>query len=546
MAFILALNTLPGAHAAQNLNYIAYPFPDNSPTRKGGSSGGTYGRGTGQMVNLLAAVHGRWVRHELSLRVPEVGQNYDGPVGDGNISDSNGIRAEIFLSRIFAPSGLPNQTVWIDNICITSCPGALALAHGASNVPMISAGFGADAFTNGANAGPGAFFTGASGFGSDVAIPTALTRGQVVYGSFSQGGTGSAQPAAAVSASTFWGTAANAGNAGMLDLAKAGFVRLGAQAGKTFDAAVIAAGGLDVALNFPSLPDGNRGLVLGPAPASVTGNAFTTNVTAGIPALVNGDPATEGYNGDARVSTMGLDMRLASDAVTPGLHVADVTFAGGSGGNPNGENGNLNPNQILGNVSGVFGLRFFVRSNAANASHNPNLEVFLTNADFVCGIHASRGPSGLPTGSDLNAPAGVWVDDFVSGSVITFNSYRRYYDILLNNQAGGLAGITGEVPAGILTDMAANNPGAQLAQVSIFKANPIGRTAGIRDIINADNFNGYNGIFAAVDPADVADTNPLPGRYGTACVAVDEVNVYGVRDSSRFYDEDLQRSDLLP
>ncbi|NUN98186.1 MAG: hypothetical protein HUU16_18645, partial [Candidatus Omnitrophica bacterium] len=541
LALAFTLFTLPGS-AAQSINYVFFPPAQSlvAPLRKGVAAGTPYGRGGSQMVNPLALIHGKWTRHEVSLRIPQIGQNYQGPVGSGNVVDSLGVEGLIMLSRIDAPAGLPDQSVWLDNICISRCPGSLALAQGAINVPMVSAGFSLP-FTNGANAGPGSFFTGPNGFGSDIAMPVALNRGQTIFGGFTQGGSGASQPVTPVAASTFWGTAGNAGKTGMLDLAFAGFLRGPAQGGvgaPAFDSAVVAGGGVDVALNFPTLPDGNRGLVVGPAPSSIGVNAFSSNITSGIPAT--------GYNGEAVVNTPYLDMRAASDSLLPGLREQDVTFAGGSGGNPDGENGNLNPNQVLSNIAGVFGVRWFTRSNAAEVSHNPVLNVLLTNADFVLGLQATRNPSALPTGADIIAPDGVWVDDFISGSFITFNSFQKYYDIVLNNQTGGLAGITGEVPAALLADLAATNPGAQLAQVSIFKNNGYSFGITVRDIINNTNLKGFSGIFAPGLDGPVTLTDSLPGRYGTACLSIDEINLYGVRDSSAFYDEDLQRSDLLP
>ncbi|MBK7494324.1 MAG: hypothetical protein IPI28_02525 [Candidatus Omnitrophica bacterium] len=241
------------------------------------------------------------------------------------------------LGRNDCQANIVNQNVWLDNLCIARCPGALALAYGSIDVPTVAAGFSAQ-FNNGATSGPAAVFTNPNFYGA-IAMPTALARGETIYGSASQGGTGSAQPVTGRNPSTVFGSAPGA-HSDAVNNAKAGFV----ESNINTDLVIVGTGGTDVALDFPVLNDGNRALVLGPA--GLAGNAFTAPITAGI--------AASGHPGGVGVQTPFIDMRLSSDKVKPGLHTGDVEFAGGQVGTWMGMNGNLNPDRINGNVSGVF------------------------------------------------------------------------------------------------------------------------------------------------------------------------------------------------
>lgn len=525
LVFALAINTLP-AFLSMNLNIVYYATSQAAyaALRKGpGTASPLYGRGAGQAVNSIALLHGKWTRHEVSFRVPQIGQNVQGTVGAGNLVDSVGIGAQLVIARNDCQDNIVDQVVWLDNLCISRCAGALAMAYGSIEVPMVSSGFSVQ-FNNGATSGPAAVYTNPNFYGA-IAMPSALTRGQTIYGSASQGGTGSAQPVTGRNPSTVFG-AAPAAHSDAVNNAKAGFLE------KNFnsDLAIIGTGGTDVALDYPVLDDGNRALVLGPA--GLAGNAFTAPITAGIPA--------SGHGGGVGVETPFLDMRLSSASVKPGLHTGDVAFAGGAGGNMDGMNGNLNPDQIHGNVSGVFGVRWFTRSNAGNVSHNPRLSVDLLNADATNGLSASRNATSLPSADNVGIPSGVWSDDFISGSVITFCSYQRYYDLILNNQAGGR--FAGQTPAGVLNDLKTTNPGAQLASLVINRLNAKAYADSIGQIIDVPNLKGFDGIFAPVGgTVSQADKDRLPGRYSTAVLSIDEINLLAGKDTAQLYDEDLSK-----
>ncbi|MBV6481173.1 MAG: hypothetical protein DIKNOCCD_00889 [bacterium] len=525
LVFALQLHTMPSL-LSLNLNYVNFALSQASaaPFRKGpGGASPLYGRGGGQAVNAITLLHGKWTRHEVSFRVPQLGQNVQGTVGAGNLVDSIGLGAILVLGRNDCQANIVNQNVWVDNLCISRCPGALAMAYGSIDVPMVSAGF-AIPFNNGATSGPAAVFTNPNFYGA-IAMPAALARGETIYGSASQGGTGSAQPVTGRNPSTVFGSAP-VGHSDAVNNAKAGFV----ERNINNDLVVVGTGGTDVALDFPVLDDGNRALVLGPA--GLAGNAFTAPITAGI--------AASGHPGVVGAQTPFIDMRLSSDKVKPGLHVGDVEFAGGAGGNMDGMNGNLNPDRINGNVSGVFGVRWFTRSNAGNVSHNPRMDVTFVNADVNLGLVASRISTSLPSADNVGIPSGIWSDDFVSGSVVTFNSYRTYYDLILNNQAGGR--FAGQTPVGVLNDLKTKNPGAQLAYIDFTKANAQPNGAAVETVINNPNLKGFDGIFAPNGgTVSQADKDRLPGRYSTAVLSIDEIHMLAVKDVAQFYDEDLSK-----
>jgi hypothetical protein len=528
-SYIFTLASLPSG-LAQNINVINFASGKTAyaALRKGaGGASPTYGRGGGQMVNPLAVINGKWTRQELTLRVPELGQTLNGPgPTDGNTVDSVGLTAVLYFGRLDVPAGTPNQTLWLDNIAISQCPGALALAQGAIHVPMISSGF-AFQFNNGATSGPAAAFVAPTFYGAGTLIPSALTRGQTIYGSFSQGSNGTVT---AVAPSTTFGTPALAGHGQALNNAKAGWLE--ANPSGTAALAAIGKGNLSVALGYPEMTAGNRSLLLGPAPSTVTGNPYTGNL----------HPAVS-YNGVVEVQTPWLDMRLASNAVLPGLHVSDVSFPG-PGGNANGQNGNLNPNQILGNVSGVFGVRWFTTSRAASVTENGHIDVTFLNADASLGLVSQCASVMLPSADNVGLPPVVWSDNFVSGTFITFNSYGKYYDLLLNNQAGGR--FAGQSPASLLNGLRTDNPGAQLSDVRIIRSGDSGTGLTIKNIVNNTNAHGFENIYAPGPDGPITNDDVLPGRYSTAVLAIDEVNLYGVRDTAVFFDEDLNRVDLLP
>jgi hypothetical protein len=529
-SYIFGLASLPGGYA-QTLNVINFAADTAAfaPLRKGAAGGVNFGRGGGQMLNPLAIVNGKWTRQEVTMRVPELGQTVNGPgPTDGNTVDSLGMTAVMYFGNFDISAGLPDQTLWLDNICIADCPGALALAQGAINVPMIASGFCAQ-FNNGADAGPGAFFVTMYG-GDSVPLPANIARGEAIYGSFSQGSGGTVT---ATAPTTTWGTSALTGHAQALNNANAGWME--AAVAVNADLASIGEGGLSVALGFPTMPVNNRSLLLGPAPASISGNAFTTNV----------HPAGATRLGNVEVATPWLDMRLASDAVLPGLHVADVSLPG-TGGNPNGENGDLNPNEILQNISGVFGVRWFTTSNAASVVDNGRMDVTLLNADVNLGLVANCPSVILPSADNVGMAVPSWSDNFVSGTFLTFNSYGKYYDQILNSGAGGRPGMQGAGSPALATALLLENPGAQLADIRFIRSNDNATGLGIQSIVNNTLANGFEGIYAAGDDGPISSVDVLPGRYSNAVIAIDEVNLYGVRDIAQFYDEDLEQSVLLP
>jgi hypothetical protein len=342
-----------------------------------------------------------------------------------------------------------------------------------------------------------------------------LARGQAIYGSFSQGGTGSAELVTGQVPATVFG-ATPAAFATALNTAKAGFLEVSTNT----DAAMIGTGDTAVALAFPTLTDGNRALVQGPA--GLAANAFTTSVATVC-------------SGKSKIASPLLDLRLASSANVPGLRVDDVIFGGGTGGNADGMNGNLNPNRVMGNVSGVFGVRWFTKSTAASVNYNPQLSVQLLNGDQIWGLVAVRTASVLPSDDNSTIADDAWSDDFASGSFVSFNSNLKYYDLVLNNQTGGRPIIkNGGTPAATLTGLTTNNPGAQLAVLNFSKSSSASAAAVVKSYYAAGAPNGFEGIFST------SDDTLLPGYYSSAVLSVDEAHLYSVRDTGAFYDEALQ------
>jgi hypothetical protein len=249
-----------------------------------------------------------------------------------------------------------------------------------------------------------------------------------------------------------------------------------------------------------------------------------------------------GSTGSLSLESPYLDMRASNEGLLPGLHVADVTFPG-TGGGADGDNGYLNPDQILGNVSGVFGLRWFTKSNAANVNHNPRLDAVLVSADFVLGLVATRNSPALPSADNAGFTSTVWVDDFISGSFLTFNSYQKYYDLVLNSQVGGRTGMQSPGTTALANALLAENPGAQLAWVQFLRSNGAAAGTLIKSIVDNANAIGFDGIYSTTGNP-VTNTDALPGRYSSAVLSIDEANLYAARDASSFFDEDLNRSDL--
>ena len=509
LSFIMNLGTYPG-YLSQNMNVIASAPADGDmeSLRRGVSS--TFGTGGSQAVNPISFLGGKWTRHEVSLRVPEFGQSITTGVGAGNVADNLGLAAQLFIGRNKCQADIVNQSVWIDNMAITRCPGALALAYGSIEVPMISSGF-AKQFVSGSVVTA----SYAAMYGTSAPLPASIALGQQIFGSFSQGGTGSTELVAAKDPATFFG-AAPVAKAEAANTAKAGFLELTSNT----SAACIGTGDTGVALAFPTLDDGYRALVLGPA--GLASNAFTGAVSEIVAQSV-------------KVQTPMLDLRLANANTnsTSGLRVDDVTFGGGTGGNVNGENGYLNPKSVTGNVSGVFGVRWFTKSNAPTTNYNPRVNVQMLNGDQMWGIVATRQASVLPSDDNTSIADDAWSDDFMSGSFASFNSFMYYYDIVLNSQTGGRPAILGKVPAASLTNLTTNNPGAQFAIITLGKGSS-SEPAIITTYGAAGVPNGFEGIFSTTD------TTTYPGYYGSAVLSFDEVHMLSVRDTAGYYDEALR------
>ena len=496
-AIAMGLGTQPGLEAV-NFNFVSFPLSQATlaSLAPGGVFSGDYGAGGSAVTNPVAGLHGKWTRHEVSLRVPESGFDYNGPAGSGNIAYPNGLTALILLGRVDTGLNAHPQRIYLDNVCITKTPGSLVLAEGATSVPMISAGWGF------AGEDGNSFNTGLGSVGG-TALPASIARGEVIYGSFSD-------EAPSNDPTTVLGNAANTAYSQLGGNAAAGWLE---GFGNT-DLGFIAQGSTDVALAFPTLTSGNKSLCLAADPGTVSGNYPNPNTSLG---------STHG--GAVSVVTPYLDMRLAASAVLPALNVNDVNFAAGTG-------GVNDQNSIPGNVSGVFGVRFFHHTNAAEVAQNPSLSLTLTNADETSGLVATRQSNVLTTGSDNSYSGIVWLDDMLTGSVASFYSGQRYYDLVLNS-GSGVSRFSSGGNSALATSLQSQNPGAQLAIVQAIKGPSL--TYLTHQSFEAAGFNAYQDAFGTGTTNDSA----LPGIIGTATVFVDEVGLHAVRDSGAFYDEDL-------
>jgi hypothetical protein len=424
--------------------------------------------GAENYTNACALLHGKWTRHQVSYRVPEIGQNVNGPGGTGNLVDPTGMGAAFVIARVNTAAPV-NQTVWLDNLCISNIPGPLAFALGAINAPMISAGWSFE-IPDGANS------LAILGYPSYASTPE-LARDATINGNFSTNHSTAATAFPAGSPSAGFRAAQNA-STGWMDKFES-TIAGGA-------AAYIGSGGVGVALGFP---------------AGFNQAAILDTVT---------------NNGAAGLVTPFLDMALIDQALLPGLHVEPVDFGGGSGGGP------TTLNEIVGNVSGIFGVRVFARADGANPAANPGLTVVLSNADVTNGIVAQIGPQMLPNGADTEVTGTVWLDSFVEGSFITFHSPQN----------------ASQITGSLSTDLNAENPGHQLAEVSFERGNYGGSM--LSGLIFTGFANGWEDYMGEVTlPGSTAQQAAVPGSVGSANVFVDEVGLYTVRDASYMYDEDL-------
>ena len=453
-------------------------------------------------TNISAILHGKWTRHQVSYRVPEIGQLVEGgPGGSGDLVDPNGLSPKILIGR--SDTGLANhiQTVWIDNITVSNCPSPLSFAHGAINCPMISAGWSIQ-YSDGASGS-------VIGENDTDTLPPALARGAIINGNFSTASQGITPIPSG--AQKFFRIAENA-SAGWTDDRD------------STDVAFIGQGELDTALEFPA--GFNQSLVLTPDPSAVGGVGLETpSRDASIP--------SSGHAGMVGVQSPFLDMRLASTALTPGLRVNDVQFAAGTG------TSGLSENRIQGNISGVFGIRWFARTNGLTPADNPQLNVVFANADYTNGLASQQPPQTLPNGADTLCEGTVWVENQMSGTIVSFSSNRNY-DFFTRQQSA----------SNPTTRSAAlvENPGAQLAQISIVRSNPGAHESVLLVGGHGIGLRGYEDYLGEYPfespPQHVIDA--VPGRYCTATVFVDEVNLYAVRDTPEMYDEDLCWRSTLP
>ena len=458
-------------------------------------------------INISGILHGKWTRHTVTYRVPEFGQAVAGsPSGieAADLVDPNGVSAKIVIGRVDTDLTNHEQTVWIDNIAISKDPGALNMTFGAIQCPMISAGWLVQW-----NGGEDSLGT-VPGANDTVPMPPALSRGAFINGNFSTGDQGVAP--IPDGAAPFYRIAQNA---------QAGWV----EDRDSTDIAFIGHGQSNVTISYPvSFPDS---AVLTP---HLSDNYPTPSNDPSIPKT--------GFPGFVGLQTPFLDMRLASAATLPGLRVNDVVFEAGTG-------GNFSPNEILGNVSGVYGLRWFARTNGNKPADNPQLSLVLSNADYTRGLVSQQPPQTLPNASDYpdgRRPGTLWVDYQISGSVTTFNSFRNY-DLFtrLRAQNGSHDATANSVEA--------DNPGAQIAQISMMRSNPRNQETILLYGMAGVPLKGYESFLGEYTnykkpPPGVVDA--LPGRYGTATVFVDEVGLYTVRDIANFYDEELCFFDFIP
>lgn len=526
LILVLGLSAQP-LGAASNFNYLNFP-PSKAAAEpfKSGGVFGKHGAGGSQRTNILAAIHGRWTRHEISFRVPETGQALEGTMGIGDVVDPNGIAALIAVGRQHSVTGTNGETIsgtdlgnhrqaiFIDNISITKYPGAIVMAHGATNVPMISAGW-AFQFEDG--------LTGQRSWNSGDSIPISITRGQRIFGSFSDQNVGPNNPGQILPNDIY------RGHSFYQDNNTAGWLE-----GEQFDdegievegdLAVLCEGNNTTALPFPSLPGGNRGMLLSPAPSEIFSNYPIPSTNIPQP-----------HAGRVNIMTPYLDLRLMADAILPGLRVDDAVYAAGTGGADN-------QNRIAQNVSGVFGMRFFHHSNAREVSMNPTLTAVLSNADVTNGLVAQRLPTALASSED-NQNYGndaIWIDDMISGNFISFNSNQRYYDLVLNSSTGG-PGTDGRFPSGgnetLATQLLSQNPGAQLARVEFIRSSGWSQGQAHATITNPRMALPHK-IYQHVWRSGDEDHDSLPGRYSTATISLDEVTLHSVRDTGAFFDADL-------
>ena len=484
-------------------NYISVP-PSEQLIEEQNAVESQYGIDLGHHAgtNISAILHGKWTRHEVSYRVPEVGQAVQGgPGGTGDLVDPNGLAPKILIGRNDTGLKLHSQTVWIDNLSVSRTPGALGFAQGAVNCPMVSAGWSVQ-YSNGLSGT-------VMGQNDSDSLPPALARGTVINGDFSTACQG--LPPIPLSGRPFFRIAENA-SAGWTDDRD------------STDVAFIATGDPQVALPFPT--GFNQSLALTPDPlAAGLGTLETPSHDLGIP--------TTGYAGMVGVQTPFLDMGLASAATKPGLHVNDVHFEAGT------ENPGLTSAGIEGNVSGVFGVRWFARTNGSSPADNPQLNIILSNADYTNGLISQQPPQTLPNGADGLCSDTAWVENQMSGTFISFSSNRNY-DFFVHQQSASNPTTRSFVEF--------ENPGAQLAQITVSRSNPGAQDAIVLFGATGVGLNGYEkylGEYPYGEPPQ-AVLDAVPGRYCTATVFVDEVNLYAVRDVPEFYDEDLCTPLLLP
>lgn len=466
-----------------SFNYVDFPISqadfEVQAARPGGGLAGNH-----DYTNKMALLHGKWTRHQVSWRVPEIGQSVSGgPGGTGDLIDPTGITAAWSLQR--GDTAAPvDQDVWLDNLCVSRCPGPLSYALGAIQVPMISAGWSFE-FPGGQGTHSNFYARPAphsSAPGGNFIQPAALNRGALINGNFSTNAGSSSADFPAGESATFFRALQNT-SAGWID----------AEANTQRGAAIyIGSGGPQVALSFP--PGFNEALVL-------------ENLIQ--------DP----FGGIAKVVTPYLDLGLIDQALLPGLHVETAAFAAGSG-------GPSTLNQIENNVSGIYGLRFSARTEGgATPADNCALYAVLCNADVTNGLVAQVGSQMLPNGAD-NAVGGemVWADCFLEGNIISFHSPQTV--------AKGI--VDGAVTAGAI---AAENPGRQTAQVQLYRAPHFAALAGIDFTRDGLGYENYLGEVSGLGTP--AQRSALPGFNGSATLLIDEVGLYTVRDTVHMYDEDL-------
>src|SRR5690606_4635513 len=53
-----------------------------------------------EYTNVMAALHGKWTQHQVSYRVPDIGQQVTGNAGTGDLVDPAGVSAKFLIGRI--------------------------------------------------------------------------------------------------------------------------------------------------------------------------------------------------------------------------------------------------------------------------------------------------------------------------------------------------------------------------------------------------------------------------------------------------------------